>query len=68
MAGLSGARAIGHIVHASIARPTPPIVGGDVEASATMTEGVPLRRRYVDLFYFVYFAFHLFASLCVDSA
>ncbi|WFD38019.1 uncharacterized protein MJAP1_000967 [Malassezia japonica] len=31
-----------------------------------MTEGVPLRRRYVDLFYFVYFAFHLFASLCVD--
>lgn len=33
-----------------------------------MTERVPLRQRYVDLFYFVYFAFHLFASLCVDSA
>lgn len=28
---------------------------------------VPLRKRYVDLFFFVYFAFHLIASICVDS-
>lgn len=28
---------------------------------------VPLSERYVDLFYFLFFALHLFASACVDS-
>lgn len=35
--------------------------------AAERTPCVPLRKRYMDLFYFAYFAMHLAASLFVDG-